>query len=188
MDTTSRVVPKVAAAPRATAARAIEEPEFVDLYRRTARPLWGYLRRVTGDPDLADDLLQEAFTRLLAQQEPPADEPARRAWLYRTASRLAIDESRRTHRRPAAGDDEAAAQVPAAAAPARDPLLARAVGAALHDLAPNERALLWLAYVDEASHRDIAGALGLKEGSVRVLLFRARKKMAALWARRRGGA
>ena len=47
-----------------------------------------------------------------------------------------------------------------------------------------ERALLWLAYVETASHRDIAGALGLKESSIRVLVFRARKKLAGLWARR----
>jgi RNA polymerase sigma-70 factor (ECF subfamily) len=148
-----------------------------------ARPLWGYLRRVTGDPALSDDLLQEAFTRLLAEPHPPRDDPARRAWLYRTASRLAIDAGRRGRREAPAGDE--ADVVTAPPVPARDPILARGMAHAFGDLTRQERALLWLAYVDDASHRDIAGALGVKEGSVRVLLFRARKRLAALWTRRR---
>ncbi len=47
-------------------------------------------------------------------------------------------------------------------------------------LRPMERQLMWLAYVEGATHREIAAALGLREGSVRVLLSRARAKMAAL--------
>jgi RNA polymerase sigma-70 factor (ECF subfamily) len=40
-----------------------------------------------------------------------------------------------------------------------------------------DRALLWLAYVEEASHAEIAAALGCGARSVRVLLFRARRRM-----------
>jgi RNA polymerase sigma-70 factor (ECF subfamily) len=39
---------------------------------------------------------------------------------------------------------------------------------------------MWLAYVEGADHREIAAALGLRERSVRVLLHRARRKLAAL--------
>ena len=46
------------------------------------------------------------------------------------------------------------------------------------DLKPRERALLWLAHVEELSHAELAEALGLKAKSVKVLLFRARKKLA----------
>lgn len=165
-------------------ATGLDEAAFVDLYRRVARPLWGYLRRVTGDAALADDLLQEAFTRLLAEAEPPVQEAAQRAWLYRTASRLAID-SRRRAAREVPQDEESEARLPARATAQRDPILAREMAIAFGHLAPQERALLWLAHVEESSHRDIAGALGVKEASVRVLLFRARRKLAALWTRRR---
>lgn len=168
----------------ARSAPALDEAAFAELYRRVARPLWGYLRRVTGSPALADDLLQEAFTRLLSDADPPREEAARRAWLYRTASRLAIDAGRRGARE-APAEDDAVAQVPAATAAARDPILAREMGRSFGQLDPRERALLWLAYVEESSHRDIAGAMGVKEGSVRVLLFRARRKLAAIWTRRR---
>jgi RNA polymerase sigma-70 factor (ECF subfamily) len=51
---------------------------------------------------------------------------------------------------------------------------------ALGRLKPRERALLWLAYAQGSSHREIAGVLGLKTGSIKLLLFRARRKMAAL--------
>ena len=164
-------------------AAGLDEAAFSDLYRRVARPLWGYLRRLTGDAALADDLLQEAFTRLLVQDAPPMGEAAQRAWLFRVASNLAVDAARRTKReRPA---DEAAPDAVAGPAPASDPILAREMGRTFSHLGTQERALLWLAYVEESSHREIAGALGVKESSIRVLLFRARKKLAGLWRLRR---
>ena len=50
---------------------------------------------------------------------------------------------------------------------------------ALGRLKPRERALLWLAYANGSSHAEIADVLGLKTGSIKLLLFRARRKMAA---------
>jgi RNA polymerase sigma factor (sigma-70 family) len=47
-------------------------------------------------------------------------------------------------------------------------------------LKPQQRQLLWMAYVEGADHREIATALGLRERSVRVLLHRARHKLARL--------
>ena len=49
---------------------------------------------------------------------------------------------------------------------------------ALGQLKTRDRALLWLAYVEGYEHREIAKILDLAEKSVRVLLFRAKKKMA----------
>jgi RNA polymerase sigma-70 factor (ECF subfamily) len=50
-------------------------------------------------------------------------------------------------------------------------------------LKPREQALLWLAYVEGFDHGEIALALQLRENSIRVLLFRARKKFASLLTR-----
>jgi RNA polymerase sigma-70 factor (ECF subfamily) len=47
-------------------------------------------------------------------------------------------------------------------------------------LSPRERQLLWLAHVEGLTHRDVATTLGLSEGSVPVLLFRARRRLEAL--------
>ena len=45
---------------------------------------------------------------------------------------------------------------------------------------PEQRQLVWLAYVEGASHKEIGAAIGVREGSVRVLLHRAKRKLAAL--------
>jgi RNA polymerase sigma-70 factor, ECF subfamily len=47
-------------------------------------------------------------------------------------------------------------------------------------LKPRERALLWLAYAQGSSHREIAASLGVRAGSIKLLLFRARRRLAAL--------
>jgi RNA polymerase sigma-70 factor (ECF subfamily) len=47
-------------------------------------------------------------------------------------------------------------------------------------LSAKERSLLWLAYVEEYNHRDIAKIAGIKENTVKVMLFRAKRKLVAL--------
>jgi RNA polymerase sigma-70 factor (ECF subfamily) len=54
------------------------------------------------------------------------------------------------------------------------------VNEALSHLGRRERAMLWLAYAQGASHEEIAGVVGVKPGSVKSLLYRARRRMAAL--------
>jgi RNA polymerase sigma-70 factor (ECF subfamily) len=49
---------------------------------------------------------------------------------------------------------------------------------ALGGLGVRDRAILWMAYVDGASHQEIADAVGVGTASVKVILFRARKRMA----------
>ena len=70
-----------------------------------------------------------------------------------------------------------------------DPQSADAAGGAVRrvDLAramarlkPRERELLWLAYAQGSSHQEIAETLGLKTASIKLLLFRARRRLAAL--------
>ena len=55
-------------------------------------------------------------------------------------------------------------------------------------LKPRERALLWLAYAQGSSHKEIAESLGLRTASVKLLLFRARRRLATLLTRSRGAA
>jgi RNA polymerase sigma-70 factor (ECF subfamily) len=51
---------------------------------------------------------------------------------------------------------------------------------AIQQLDPLQRQLLWLAYAQGVSHDEIAEILGLRSISIRTLLFRAKKKLAAL--------
>jgi RNA polymerase sigma-70 factor (ECF subfamily) len=159
-------------------ADVMDETAFHAFYRRTARPLWAYVRRATGDPALADDLVQTAFCRLLGGNVPELGEEELRAYLFRIASNLVVDHWRR------AGRAQAPPPAPAPEGTADERMVARLdMARTLDRLAPRERALLWLAYVEGSSHREIAGSLGVKEASVKVLLFRARQQLAKLLGR-----
>src|ERR1700724_4874766 len=86
----------------------MDEDTFRAFYDRTARGVWAYLARVTGDRQLADDLLQETYYRFLRAAATHESEAHRRHSLYRIATNLARDARRRNLlRNPwgAAGDD-----------------------------------------------------------------------------------
>jgi RNA polymerase sigma-70 factor (ECF subfamily) len=51
---------------------------------------------------------------------------------------------------------------------------------AMSRLRPRDRAMLWLAYAEGASHDEIAGVIGVRPSSMKLLLFRARRRMAEL--------
>ena len=72
----------------------LDDASFGAFYQRTSRPLWGYVYRVTGQAADADDIVQEAYCRLL-RVELPDDELQRRKYLYRVAGNLLVDRWRR---------------------------------------------------------------------------------------------
>ncbi len=164
----------------AEASLVMDEESFRGFYERNARSVWAYLARLTGDRHAADDLLQEAFYRLLRAGSSYESETHRRNALYRIATNLARDARRRVLGRPdgvIAGDDiEKLAGREVAGSTDRSADVTRA----LSRLKPRERAMLWLAYAEGASHNEIAHALGLKPGSTKLMLFRARRKLASL--------
>jgi len=162
----------------------MDEDAFRAFYDRTARGVWAYLARVTGDRQLADDLLQEAFYRFLRAAAAHQDEAHRRNSLYRIATNLARDARRRSlFRTPArlTGDD--IEQVAAGGDQARATERRADFTRAMSRLKPRERAMLWLAYAEGASHQEIADVLGLRPASLKPLLFRARRRLAALLGR-----
>jgi RNA polymerase sigma-70 factor, ECF subfamily len=159
----------------------MDEDTFRALYDRTSRALWAYLSRLTGNPDAADDLLQETYYRFLRAQGRFENEAHRRNSLFRIATNLARDGWRRgAHARlvplPDAAQGELRARVDVAGDAERRTDLARA----MLQLTPRERAMLWLAYAHGSSHRDIASTVGVKAASVKLLLFRTRRKLAVV--------
>ena len=163
----------------APVALQMDEEAFRAFYDRTARGLWSYLSRITGDRQLADDLLQEAYYRFLRASREYESDTHRRNSLYVIATNLVRDARRRpsTQQLPESSD-HAALRV--------DPNIAKHteqrtdLQRAMQHLKPRERQMLWLAYAQGESHKDIAAAMGLKAASIRLLLFRARRKLAAI--------
>ena len=156
----------------------MDEEAFRGFYDRTARTLRAYLARVTGDASLADDLLQETYYRFLRARGEYEGEAHRRNTLFRIATNLVYDSRRRARVAPplVATELEIADRSNEAVATERASDLRRAMS----HLKPRERALLWLAYAQGSSHKEIAQSMGLRTGSVKLLLFRARRRLAAL--------
>lgn len=169
-----------AQAAEADVAFEMDEEAFRGFYQRTARPLWAYLSHLTREPQLADDLLQEAYYRFLRARGPWASEAHRRAYLFRIATNLVRDDRRRARNADVAlteAHDRTAEESPD---PVERSVLRTDVRQAMARLRPRDRALLWLAYAEGQPHVEIAEVLGVRTGSVKLLLFRARRKLAAL--------
>jgi len=154
------------------------EEAFRLFYELTARPVWLYLARITGDRRLADDLLQEAYYRFLRTTTAFESDDHRRNYLFRIATNLAHDNRRRPQMH-AVPVDEAEGALPAASESADQVARRIDVTRAMSLLKPRERSLLWLAYAQGASHEEIAATLGLKRSSLKTLLFRARRRLVA---------
>ena len=159
------------------------EDEFRSFYERTARPLWSYLSRLTGDRQKADDLLQEAYYRFYRAGAKHESEAHRRNSLFHIATNLVRDQARRGKHYEEVSLEQKAEEgtAPAAkvASPEHETLVRTDVARAMKRLEPMQREILWLAYAQGASHEEIAEIVGVRAISVRTLLFRARKKLAA---------
>jgi RNA polymerase sigma-70 factor (ECF subfamily) len=160
---------------------AMDEEEFRRFYERTARPLWAYLSRITGSPQEADDVLQEAYYRFCRAAARHESESHRRNSLFRIATNVARDAARRaSHRGDVPLEEESASAMPNASAlmPERQAEIRTDLARGMEKLEPVQREMLWLAYAQGASHEEIAEILGLRTVSIRTLLLRARRKLA----------
>lgn len=162
-------------------ALSMDEDAFRAFYDLTSRPVWAYLSHLTGDPHAADDLLQETYIRFLGARRDWESDAHRRSYLFRIATNLARDRYRRARLLPSRPIEDEKDLPSVAEDPARPGLEDRAdVRRALGRVSARDRELLWLAYAEGASHKEIADMLGLRASGIRVLLFRARGRMAAL--------
>jgi RNA polymerase sigma-70 factor (ECF subfamily) len=149
---------------------------FSQLFHRVYPALVRFLHRRLGDRDLAEDLAQESFVRLLAK-DPEQPEP----WLYKVATNLARDVNRGQVRRARhllvlASDTEAEQEdLPGADGEVVAQETSGEVRAALEKLSDRDRDLLLL-HQDGMSYRELAEIIGVNPNSVAPLLARARQR------------
>ena len=155
----------------------MNEQSFQSLHRMTITPLRAYVARVLGNTAHTDDIVQEAYLRIMRTPSATDDPQYLRALLFRIASNLIIDHFRRRKREKAAQTEQASRKEKLD--PENVPLRVD-MSRLFERLRPQERQLMWLAHVEGFDHREIAEALGLRERSVRVLLYRVRAKLARL--------
>jgi RNA polymerase sigma-70 factor (ECF subfamily) len=153
--------------------------DFDSLFRRLYPSLLRYLQRLTGDPDQADDLAQEAFTRLLRH---PLPEREAKPWLFTVATNLVRDAARMSSRR----ERLLAVYRPAPQAlPVADDLMERRervgeVRRALAQLRPRDQQLLHMRE-EGFTYDEMAQAVGVAPTSVGTLLARALKRFSEVY-------
>ncbi|MBX6363165.1 MAG: sigma-70 family RNA polymerase sigma factor [Gemmatimonadetes bacterium] len=158
--------------------------DFDALFHRLYPSLFRYLNRLTGDIDVAEDIAQEAFVRLLAQDLPDAEA---RPWLFAVATNLVRDRARKQERRQRLLKAE---PVLPTASPRPDEAVERReqierVRAALGRLAPRDQQLL-LMREEGFTYEEMARTVGVAPSSVGTLIARALRRFAGAYAQEAG--
>lgn len=151
-----------------------EAEAFDELVQRFHLPLWKYLRRLTADPAVADELVQEVWLKVI-RGFPDLRDPARLApWMFRIARFTAIDRLRR-----GSMDSESPLPTEIEASSEPEPLEREERDAVLHqglaELPWVEREVLTLFYLEELSLQEVAEVLEVPKGTVKSRLHRARR-------------
>lgn len=159
-----------------SAAVSQSRKRFLESYEPLRPALYRFCRYLTRSAwdaeDLVQDTLARAFSTLGGMLEPPRDP---RAWLFRVASNLWIDQVRRNAARPGTLPSDTS-QVVETGAPPRD--TREAAGTLLVQLSPQERAAVVLKDVFELGLDEIAAILSTSVGAVKAALHRGRGKLA----------
>ena len=155
-------------------ASEVERPQAAgddleELFRNSGPELWRAIYGFTGGRrQLAEDAVAEAFARAIEHADG-IREPL--AWIYRTAFRLATRELQRERRLPPQLPDPA---------PGIDPFDVQEIMTALVQLSPNQRAAVLLHDEEGFTGPEVGRLLGMSAATVRVHLFRGRKRLRAL--------
>ena len=156
--------------------QAGEESAFEDLIRLMQRPLLYYATKVTGNPEVALDVLQDVWLKVFREIRRLRNPGSLRPWLYRIAHGIAVDRTRqriswiRTQEAHIAELSES-----------EDVSFTREDAAAIHEalneLGTKHREVLVLYFLEEFSLAEIAMVIGCSEGTVKSRLHYAKKKM-----------
>ncbi|MBN1239457.1 MAG: RNA polymerase sigma factor [Gammaproteobacteria bacterium] len=146
--------------------------EFVAaLFRRHRKALLWYLKELVGSPDEAEDILQEAFLRLLRTAKLDEDLVRARNYLFKTATNIARDgyrrrQSRRDHLHVAVESVEVAAGGHDFGRMLDAQRGACVLHAALKDLLPRTRTAFLLHWREEMTYGEIAAELGVSRKTI----------------------
>jgi len=149
------------------------------LHRENASAMAQYAYRLTGDPEIAQDLVQETFLTAILKKEQLSAHPAPRLWLFTTLRYKIMREMDRAYRRaektPVDEEKEAAA-----------PPLEKLSDSLPRELSDREREILTLRFEEERSYLEIAEKEGVAEAACRQQVSRAVRHCRALLEREKG--
>ncbi|OLD49985.1 MAG: hypothetical protein AUI42_05330 [Actinobacteria bacterium 13_1_40CM_2_65_8] len=148
---------------------------FEQMVRSLGRPAMKFANVLVHDTELAEEIVQEAFARCWASPNTPSPEVEFRRYLYRVITNLAHDYYRSQSRRVAMQGPAQAASNPVEIVERRagDEAMRRAI----RGLGVRERQAVYLRYFEDLSFAEAARIMGARQGTVRVLVFRALGKL-----------
>src|SRR5215208_1665340 len=138
------------------------------LYRRYSGELYGFACNALGDPGLAEEVVQDAFTSVWRNAD--RFDPARasfRTWLYALTRNRIIDLRRRAAARPRTAEAPKGEELAELDESLELAAVRWQVGAALRKLSPEHREVIRMAHFESLTLREVAEALGLPLGTVK---------------------
>jgi RNA polymerase sigma-70 factor, ECF subfamily len=171
------------------------EPAYRELIRRYERPVFSLVFRMVRDRELAEDLAQDTFIKVLQHIDRYRPEFKFSSWLFKIANNVAIDHLRRRqldtvsmdgspHAVTADAVQATSFDVSTHDESALDRLEAKELGSAIEDaiakLRPEYRACILLRHVEDKSYEEIAATLDLPLGTVKTYIHRARHELRGL--------
>ncbi len=173
-------------------AREGHERAFRELIRRYERPVFSLIYRMVRDRELAEDLAQETFVKVLNAIDSYRPEFKFSSWIFKIANNAAIDHLRKRELKTlsleGARDATTPDRVEATALQVRDrgespleEMEARELGGAIEQaitrLRPEYQSCILLRHVEDRSYEEIAEILGLPLGTVKTYIHRARAEL-----------
>jgi len=152
----------------------IDRSRFESVYRETSADVTRYVGSLIGWCSQVEDVTQEAYLRLLTSAPERLSGRQLKSYLFTTATNIVRDLWRRGAVRGDWVPLERENSIPRASMEAVAEKID--VSKALESLSIMQRSLVWLAYAEGYSHREIAEITGIREESAKVLLYRARQK------------
>jgi RNA polymerase sigma-70 factor (ECF subfamily) len=166
-------------------ARRGDRQALCRLYERHKAALLGFLVRATGRPQVAEDVFQEVWVKVLQGIEGfDGRKGTFRSWLYRIASNAAVDRSRRdavrsgpeldapTDTTGATRLDRLESEDPGPAREGLSRVLGRDLDSALDTLGDRQRTAVLLRHQQGMTYSEVAASIGVAEGTAKSLIFR----------------
>ena len=171
------------------------EAAYRELIRRYQRPVFSLVYRMVRDRELAEDLTQETFIKVLNAIESYRPEYKFSSWIFKIANNAAIDQLRRRSLNTLSLDGSPNAesadaieattlQISDGNESQLDEVTSRELGSqierAIATLRPEYRSCILLRHIDGRSYEEIAEMLDLPLGTVKTYIHRARNELRIL--------
>ena len=161
---------------------------FDEIYRSLFSVIFRVAYRITGDQALAEDLCHEAFIKYFEKQEPLPDLNQTKYWLIRVVRNISLNHEKRKKRERIAYD-KLKKMTPSYSEPGDVQVMKKelknAVQRGISMLPYQLRIVLVLKEYAGLSYREIGSILGIQEGNVKVRVYRARERLAKIFAERK---